>query len=116
MNDTQIKIAKFLILTHQRQAPTSDYFKSDGGVSIDKVAAHLGFTKSEVQSEIQGMQVEITSRPGLRPKTLLFDEITAIDQQAIEDALIESQEAFELQENDRVKKDITRAKVLNLIQ
>lgn len=100
--------------SHRLQRLDSDYFDTDGGISVEKVAGNLNLSEQEVLDYVEDMNVEVTERPGLRPKLELFAEIEAIDLQRI----AESQEAarleFEAQEDERVTKDITRARNLNL--
>jgi len=115
MNNTQEKIARFLIYSHKMQRLDSDYFEASGGISISKIAGNLSLTEQEVMDCVEDMNIEVTERPGLRPKLELFAEIEAIDVQRLQEIAEAQQLEFEEQENERVTRDIIRAKNLNLI-
>lgn len=118
MNNTQEKIARFLIQNHLKQSADSAYFDTDGGVSCEKVCQHLGLTKTELEEAIEDMAVEVITRKvgdGLRPEQDLFDEIEALDTQRAEDAnALETQQA-QIAYDNQVKDYIKRAKELGLI-
>lgn len=119
MNNTQEKIARFLIQNHLKQSADSAYFDTDGGVSCEKVCQHLQLTKIELLEAVEDMAIEVIDRTdtlqGLRPQQDLFDEIEAIDAQRVSDAdALEAQEAQTAYDN-QVKDFIKRAKELGLV-